>query len=216
MMSIGKKIKEARSIKKITQQELADLLHVSRSAISNWESERNYPDLDIIVQLSNILEISLDKLLREDEIMVTKISKEQRKNTKRKIILNIITPLFIISLFITAYFLYQEVSSINNIFTPKINATINLENNLEEWKHISFDQKEHLNISGLFWDKEIVNHANSVSDLEIRITNVNNNKIIEILSIEPGNSHDLKTLEKNTDYLIEVRGEDGAYFINLS
>ncbi|WP_430289574.1 helix-turn-helix domain-containing protein, partial [Sporosarcina gallistercoris] len=60
IMLIGDKIKEARNKKRMTQQDLADLLNISRSAISNWEVGRNYPDLDMIVQLSDILEISLN------------------------------------------------------------------------------------------------------------------------------------------------------------
>lgn len=215
MTSIGKKIKEARSIKEMTQQELADLLHVSRSAISNWESERNYPDLDTIVLLSDILEVSLDKLLREDKIMVKEISNEQRKNKKRKIILRIIVPLFIISSFITGYLLYQEVSSVNNIFTPRINETITLENNLENWKDVKFGQKKYLNLTGLFWNKEIINDGNSGSDIEIRIIDIKTDKVIENFSIKPGESHKLESLKKDTDYSVEVRGEDGTYFLNL-
>lgn len=215
MTSIGKKIKEARFIKKMTQQELADLLHVSRSAISNWERERNYPDLDSIVHLSDILEVSLDQLLREDNIMVKEISNEQRKNKKRKLILRIIFPLFIISSFITGYLLYQEVSIVKNTFTPKISETITLENNLENWKDVKFDQKEYLNLTGLFWNKEIINDGNSDSNIEIRMIDIKNDKIVENFSIKPGESHKLESLKKDTDYSVEVRGEDGTYFLNL-
>lgn len=215
MTLIGMKIKEARTIKKMTQQELADLLHVSRSAISNWESERNYPDLNTIVHLSDILDISLDILLREDKIMVKEISNEQRKNTKRKIILRIIVPLFIISLLTTGYLLYQEVSSVHNTFTPRISETITLEENLENWKVIKFNQKEYLNIKGLFWKKEIINDVGSKSDIEIRFTDIETNKVIEKFSIKPGEGHRLKSLKKDTDYSVEIRGENGTYFLNL-
>jgi len=215
MALIGEKIKEARSIKKMTQQELADLLHVSRSAISNWESERNYPDLDTLVQLSDILGISLDKLLREDKIMVKNVSDEQRKNTKRKIILKTIVPLFIISLFTTGYLLYQEVSSVYNIFTPKITETITLEDNLNNWKNVKFDQQEYLNIKDFWGSKEIVNDAGSNSDIEIRIIDVKTDKTIENFSIKPGESYKLNSLKKDIDYSIEVRGNDGTYFLNL-
>jgi transcriptional regulator with XRE-family HTH domain len=42
-------------------------LNISRSAVSSWEVGRNYPDLETIILISDLLEISLDELLREDE-----------------------------------------------------------------------------------------------------------------------------------------------------
>ena len=62
-MNIGEQIKARRTELNITQQDLADRLNVSRSAISNWETDKNYPDLQIIVQISEALQISLDELL---------------------------------------------------------------------------------------------------------------------------------------------------------
>ena len=50
-MSIGSKIKQRRTELNMSQEALAEKIGVSRSAVSNWESERNYPDLQIIVSL---------------------------------------------------------------------------------------------------------------------------------------------------------------------
>lgn len=166
MALIGRKIKEARTKKKMTQQELSDLLNVSRSAISNWEGGRNYPDLDMIVQLSDILEISLNQLLREDKIMIKEISKEQRKNSKRKNLLKIIIPLFIVSLFTTGYLLYIETSTVYNIFSPSINKTITLENNAKKTNEFEFSYTKNI-----FWKKEIINTDGSISEIEISIIN---------------------------------------------
>lgn len=210
MVLIGEKIKEARTIKKMTQQELSDLLNVSRSAISNWEGGRNYPDLDMIIQLSDILEISLNQLLREDKIMVKEISKEQRKNSKRKKMLKIIIPLFIISLFTTGYLLYQETSTVRNIFSPTTNKTINLEENMENWKEIEFNYTRNI-----FWEKEIVNTDGSASEIEVHIIDKKTDDTIYNFSIEPGKSHELDLLKRNTDYLIKLRGKDGLYFLNF-
>lgn len=74
-MQIGEKIKEYRLRKELTQEQLGTLLNVSRSTISGWEVGRNYPDLRMIVTLSDLLEISLDTLLREDVSMVESVSK---------------------------------------------------------------------------------------------------------------------------------------------
>ena len=62
------RIKELRSQKKISQQKLADLLGVSRSAVSMWEIDASQPDNDTLLKLSEILNISVDYLLgRSDE-----------------------------------------------------------------------------------------------------------------------------------------------------
>ena len=67
MMNIGEKIKEKRSSMNLTQQELAAQLNVSRSTVSNWEVGRNYPDIEMIVNISNLLDVSLDVLLKGDD-----------------------------------------------------------------------------------------------------------------------------------------------------
>jgi transcriptional regulator with XRE-family HTH domain len=60
MAEIGKRIRDLRKEKNLTQQELSEKLNVSRSAVANWEGGRNYPDLDSIISLSDLLDISLD------------------------------------------------------------------------------------------------------------------------------------------------------------
>ncbi len=57
------RIKELRSQKKISQQKLADLLGVSRSAVSMWEIDASQPDNDTLLKLSEILNVSIDYLL---------------------------------------------------------------------------------------------------------------------------------------------------------
>ena len=74
---IGSKIKAARIEKKLTQEQVAELLGVSRQTISNWENGKSYPDLQILVSMSNQFDISLDTLLKEDSKMVQSIDKER-------------------------------------------------------------------------------------------------------------------------------------------
>lgn len=81
-MGLGEQIKQRRTELQMTQTDLADKLHVSRSAISNWEIGRNYPDMQIIVELSDLLNISLYTLLKGDTQMVAQISNDT-KNVKR-------------------------------------------------------------------------------------------------------------------------------------
>ncbi|WP_217907054.1 helix-turn-helix transcriptional regulator [Campylobacter ureolyticus] len=61
-MELGNQIKYYRSEKELSQEELADRLYVSRQTISNWENNKNYPDINSIVLLSEVFEISIDNL----------------------------------------------------------------------------------------------------------------------------------------------------------
>lgn len=78
-MDIGKKLKQHRTKLGYTQQEAAEKMHVTRQTISNWENERSYPDLQSVVRLSDIYEVSLDELLKGDNNMVQKVSNQERK-----------------------------------------------------------------------------------------------------------------------------------------
>jgi len=101
-LDIGDRIKEQRLNRSWTQEKLASSLNVSRSAVSGWEVGRNYPDLETIVLISDLFEISLDKLLREDTSMV----KETSKRTKRFKFYQI--ALIILSLLVVSYIGYNQ------------------------------------------------------------------------------------------------------------
>jgi len=62
-MSLGEKIQILRKQKGLSQEQLAEKITISRQAISRWELNESKPDLDIIVQLSKIFDVSTDYLL---------------------------------------------------------------------------------------------------------------------------------------------------------
>lgn len=66
-MDIGTKIKDARVVAKLTQEQVADALGVSRQTISNWENGKTYPDIVSVIKMSDLYSISLDHLLKEKE-----------------------------------------------------------------------------------------------------------------------------------------------------
>ena len=66
-MKFGEQIKERRQELDLTQAEVAEKLFVTRQAVSNWEHNKTYPDLNMLVRISNVYQISLDSLLREDQ-----------------------------------------------------------------------------------------------------------------------------------------------------
>ena len=66
-----------RKEKQLTQEEFGRLFHVTRQTVSNWENGKSYPELQIIVSISDQFDISLDTLLKEDSKMVQSIDKER-------------------------------------------------------------------------------------------------------------------------------------------
>lgn len=100
---IGSKIKAARIEKKLTQEQVAELLGVSRQTISNWENEKSYPDIISVIELSNLYSISLDVLLKGDEKMIEHLEESTdvvKSNQKMigAIIVNIIVVVMLITL----------------------------------------------------------------------------------------------------------------------
>ena len=65
-MEIGNQIKKYRNELGLSQEELADKIFVTRQTISNWENEKNYPDIKSLVMLSSLFGISLDNLVKGD------------------------------------------------------------------------------------------------------------------------------------------------------
>ena len=67
-MNIGSKIRELRILNGLTQEELALKLSVTRQAVSNWETGKNLPDIEILINISNVFNISLDQLIKGDNM----------------------------------------------------------------------------------------------------------------------------------------------------
>lgn len=76
-MTIGKTIKQLRSVHSLSQEDLAEQLGVSRQTISNWENDRTVPALDYMKKLCEEYQLSLDQLFRieTNEVGKTKLSK---------------------------------------------------------------------------------------------------------------------------------------------
>lgn len=77
-MKFGVRLKQARQDKKLTQENVAQELNVSRQTISSWENERSYPDIDSLIRLSDFYHLSLDQLLKEDTGMKEEIQKKEQ------------------------------------------------------------------------------------------------------------------------------------------
>jgi transcriptional regulator with XRE-family HTH domain len=62
-MNFGEQIKNIRSERKLTQEQMAEMLNVSRQAVSNWENNRNLPDIEMLITMARVFNLSLDQLI---------------------------------------------------------------------------------------------------------------------------------------------------------
>ena len=85
MKTLGNKIAENRKLKKMTQEELANKLNVSAQAVSKWENDLSIPDLPILIELADLFNVTLDKLIREQEQEVKIVEPEVRKPIEKMI-----------------------------------------------------------------------------------------------------------------------------------
>ena len=83
-MEIGNQIRKYRTALKLSQDDLAEKVYVTRQTISNWENSRNYPDIRSLVLLSNVFGVSLDILVKGDlEQMKDEIQAEDIRKFRR-------------------------------------------------------------------------------------------------------------------------------------
>ena len=68
-MEFGEKLHELRKRKGLTQEELAEALYVSRTAVSKWESGRGYPSIDSLKEISKYFSVSIDHLLSGEKLL---------------------------------------------------------------------------------------------------------------------------------------------------
>ncbi|WP_027090721.1 helix-turn-helix domain-containing protein [Thomasclavelia saccharogumia] len=104
-MNIGLRIKKFREQQKISQEELALKIFVSRQTISNWETNKNCPDIKSLIMLSNVFNISLDSFIKED---IKEMRDVVEKTTIKKF--NIMSFVFLVELIIVTISAYPLFS----------------------------------------------------------------------------------------------------------
>ncbi len=63
MNEVAKSIKNLRKEKKLTQDQLAEQLHVTRQAVSNWENGKTQPDIDTLKQIAEFFDVSIERII---------------------------------------------------------------------------------------------------------------------------------------------------------
>ncbi len=90
-MTFGEIIKKLRTDKGITQDELAEKIYVTRTAISKWESGRGFPNIESLKAISKYFSVSLDELLSGEEILaIAENDNKQKERTLRDLIFGLL------------------------------------------------------------------------------------------------------------------------------
>ena len=93
-MEFGEKIQKLRNENNWTQEQLAEKLYVSRTAVSKWESNKGYPNIDSLKDIAKLFNKTIDELLSSEEI-IENTSNIKRTNNLIYGLLDIISVLFI-------------------------------------------------------------------------------------------------------------------------
>ena len=83
-MTFGEKLRKLRTDSGLTQEELAEKIYVTRTAISKWESDRGYPNIDSLKAISKIFSVSIDDLFSPDEVLTIAEQDNKQKETRFK------------------------------------------------------------------------------------------------------------------------------------
>ena len=143
-MELGKQIKMHRQEAELSQEELANRVYVSRQTILNWENDKSYPDVNSLVLLSEIFQISLDKLIKGDiGVMKEVIQKEEIEKMKRYgriyTIMLIVTVVSAVPLFmwlgVWAFIPWGIIWAISMYFAFKVEK-VKKDNDVQSYKEI--------------------------------------------------------------------------------
>lgn len=80
-MEFHEKLQQLRKQNNLTQEQLAESVHVSRAAVSKWESGRGYPNIDSLKALAKLFSVTVDELLSGEELL-TAVEEDQRQTKK--------------------------------------------------------------------------------------------------------------------------------------
>ena len=91
IMTFGEKLKKLRTAKELTQDELAEALFVSRTAVSKWESGRGYPNIESLKALAKFFGVTVDELLSGNELLtISEADQKQKENHFRDLLFGIL------------------------------------------------------------------------------------------------------------------------------
>ena len=91
IMEFNEKLQELRKKKDLTQEELAEALYVSRTAISKWESGRGLPNIDSLKAISKFFSVTIDELLSCEQVLnIAEDDNEQKESHMRDLVFGLL------------------------------------------------------------------------------------------------------------------------------
>ena len=105
-MDIGLKIKQLREESGLSQEAFAERLLVTRQAVSKWENGNGYPDIENIIRISNVFDVSLDELVKGNKEVENKVITD---NAAKKWHMLVIVFLFAIIVYIVYFALAHGI-----------------------------------------------------------------------------------------------------------
>ena len=111
-MSLGEKLLKLRKKKGLSQEEVADILHVTRQTVSKWETDQSMPDFDKVVPICNLYEISTEELFHDEvstpreveEVRIENTTTYQDYNRKKALFTTVAVMLYILSVVVIIFF----------------------------------------------------------------------------------------------------------------
>lgn len=76
-MELGNQLQKLREKHDMSQQDLAEKLNVSRQAIYKWEHNKGYPDIENLIALSDVFQVTVDEMIRSDDKLREKINVDE-------------------------------------------------------------------------------------------------------------------------------------------
>ena len=154
--SFGKTLAKLRKERKLTQQELADLLHVTNKTISKWETNTTTPDIDTLKRISQVLNVPVDVLLGNSKLTINDEG-NKHKLTKKKLIL------LLALLFASLFFIYYIIA--NFILNTKSYSLISGDERFEIVGNITTESNQYYlslvvrGINDRTFDSIVINNA---------------------------------------------------------
>lgn len=107
-MTLGEKIITIRKTHNLNQQQFAEKFHVTRQTVSNWENNKNYPDMSSLKMISDEYGVSFDELLKEDEAFIKNVDETKKKVSvfKRALLISLV----ILALVIAGFFIMLHIA----------------------------------------------------------------------------------------------------------
>lgn len=126
---------------------------------------------------------------------------------KKKIVIACISVLLTSLLLFSGYMVYQNVSSVHDYFSPTYVVNLRDIQTDGEWQRIDIDDGGALVFDSIFYSREVVLDGNSDCAISIRISDNNGKVVLDETIIQPGTSVDLTMLERDTEYIVEVKAD---------